>query len=252
MRIISFRKTKVPMTIGFLAFFAALAVLININSGVSVAKTANSTLYESGSAKPGVAASAKPVIVIDAGHGGADSGCVGATGTLEKNVNLAIAGDIAEMLRFAGYEVVMTRDSDVSIHDKGTEGLRNQKVSDMKNRRAVVDKYPNGLFISIHQNQFTAPEYFGAQMFYSVANPDNSRLADIMQGKFRLLQPENLRETKLIDNGLYLFKETKQPSLLIECGFLSNPDDEAKLNSRDYQKEVALTIFSGINEFFNN
>lgn len=191
----------------------------------------------------------KQVIVLDAGHGGIDSGCVAVNGAYEKDINLDIVKDLGALLTLNGYEVVYTRDDDVSIHDNGVEGIRNQKISDMKNRLEIVKRYPDSVFISVHQNLFTDPAYFGGQMFYTTNNSANFRLARIMQGLFAKLQPGNDREVKLIDNGLYLFKSTEQPALLIECGFLSNPEDAANLSSAEYRRKTAFTIYSGIAEF---
>ena len=184
-------------------------------------------------------------------HGGADPGCVGVGGELEKDINLAIALNLRDLLEFSGFAVVLTRDSDISLHDEGIEGLRKQKLSDMENRKKVLLEYPDSIFLSIHQNQFTEPQYFGAQMFYSTVNRDNFKLAQIMQGKFHELQPENDRQAKLIDGELFLFKSTPQPALLIECGFLSNYNDAANLSDSEYQKKVAFTIYRGIVEFLN-
>lgn len=192
----------------------------------------------------------KQVIVLDAGHGGMDSGCVAVNGVYEKDINLDIVKDLGALLTLNGYEVVYTREEDISIHDNGVEGIRNQKVSDMKNRLAIVENYPDSVFISVHQNLFTDPAYFGGQMFYTTNNASNFRLARIMQELFAQLQPGNDREVKLIDNGLYLFKDTKQPALLIECGFLSNPNDAENLSSAEYRKKVAFTIYSGLDRYF--
>lgn len=191
----------------------------------------------------------KKVIVLDAGHGGADGGCVGVNGVYEKDINLSIVKYLGTLLDFAGYEVVYTREEDVSIYDNGVEGLRNQKISDMENRLKIIKSYPDSVFISVHQNQYVKPEYFGGQMFYTTNNSGNFRLATIMQGLFAELQPKNDRSVKLIDNGLYLFKTTEQPALLIECGFLSNENDAAELSSMEYQKKVAFTIYKGITQF---
>lgn len=196
-----------------------------------------------------VGAVPKKIIVLDAGHGGADGGCVGINGVYEKDINLGIVQYLGTLLKFGGYEVVYTRDGDVSIHDNGVEGLRNQKISDMENRLEIVKSYPDSVFISVHQNQFVKPEYFGGQMFYTTNNNGNFRLATIMQGLFSELQPGNDRDVKLIDNGLYLFKNTQQPAILIECGFLSNADDAANLSNTEYQKKVAFTIYKGLTEY---
>lgn len=185
-----------------------------------------------------------------AGHGGADGGGVGINGTIEKDVNLNITKYLGSMLSLSGYEVVYTRTEDVSIYDDGITGLRKQKISDMENRLEIVNKYPDSVFLSIHQNQYTDSAYFGGQMFYTTNNKNNFRLATIMQNKFAELQSGNDREVKLIDNGLYLFKTTKQPALLIECGFLSNKNDAELLKSPEYQKKVAFTIYRGLSEYF--
>ncbi|MBP5605007.1 MAG: N-acetylmuramoyl-L-alanine amidase [Ruminiclostridium sp.] len=192
----------------------------------------------------------KQVIVLDAGHGGLDSGCIAVNGVYEKDINLDIVKDLGALLTISGYEVVYTREEDISIYDNGVEGIRNQKVSDMKNRLDIIKKYPDSVFLSVHQNLFTDSAYFGGQMFYTTNNSDNFRLARIMQGLFAKLQPGNDREVKLIDNGLYLFKDTEQPALLIECGFLSNPGDAENLSTSEYRKKVAFTIFTGLEEYF--
>ena len=146
--------------------------------------------------------------------------------------------DLSDMLTLSGFNVVLTRDSDISIHDEGIKGTREQKVSDMKNRLDIINKYGDCLFLSIHQNKFTEPEYFGAQIFYTANNPDNRMIAQIMQDNFKTIKQEG--------DELYLFKNTKIPAVLIECGFLSNPDDAANLSDTDYQRKVAYTIYNGI------
>jgi len=228
------RNLKLPLTFAFLACFVIVALTAN-NRTASVPAVAG--------------ANGKPVIVLDAGHGGADPGCVGVGGELEKDINLAIALNLRDLLEFSGFAVVLTRDIDVSIHDDGVEGLRKQKLSDMENRKKIILEYPDSIFISIHQNQFTQPQYFGAQMFYSTVNRDNFRFAQLMQEKFRELEPENDREAKLIDGELHLFRNTPQPALLIECGFLSHAGDAENLSDSEYQKKVAFTVYRGIMEF---
>jgi N-acetylmuramoyl-L-alanine amidase len=122
----------------------------------------------------------------------------------------------------------------------------------MQNRKAVIDAHKdNSLFFSIHQNRFTDEKFTGAQMFYTTMNPDNHRLAQILQNSFGVLQVGNEREIKLIDNELYLFKETTQPAVLIECGFLSNAEEAVRLNNPDYQKKAAFTIYKGILDYLN-
>ncbi len=232
-------KSKIPFIVTFACCVtvAALAAGVHASDDAKAAKTSSEM-------------TPKQVIVLDAGHGGLDSGCVAVNGTYEKDVNLDIVKDLGALLTLNGYDVVYTRTEDISIYDDGVEGVRNQKVSDMKNRLKIVQSYPDSVFISIHQNQFTLSGYFGGQMFYTTNNSANYKLAKTMQELFSQLQPGNDREIKLIDNGLYLFKDTTQPALLIECGFLSNPGDAANLSDPQYRKKVAFTVFTGLEKFF--
>ena len=191
-----------------------------------------------------------PVIVLDAGHGGIDGGCSSADGVPEKGINLSILLKLRDMLEISGYDVVVTRDTDTSIHDKGIEGIAQQKSSDMDNRLAIFNDNDNAVCISIHQNQFTQPQYHGAQMFYSATNPESESLARAMKSSFtKLLQPDNQREIKQCGKELFLCYFSKNPTVMVECGFLSNPEEAALLASDEYQAKVAFTIFSGISEF---
>lgn len=199
------------------------------------------------------AAPERPVIVIDAGHGGMDGGCVSIDGVPEKGINLNIALTLKDTLAVMGYHPVCTRETDISIHDSGVEGLSKQKKSDMDNRLALINKYSGAMAVSIHQNQFTDSKYSGAQMFYSAENPDSERLAAAMKQQFvSLLQPENTRETKPVGDELYLLHNAKCPAVMVECGFLSNPEESQKLQQPDYQKQTAFTIFTGISEYSSN
>ncbi len=193
----------------------------------------------------------RPIIVLDPGHGGLDSGAVGGNGTLEKDVNLSIVRILRDMLELSGFDVVLTRSEDISIYDAGVEGIRNQKLSDMDNRLEIVQSYPDSIFLCIHQNNYTDPKYFGGQMFYNNNNPNNRTLAQIMQNKFAELQPGNDREIKLSGDELFLLKSNPNPSLMIECGFLSNPDEEARLSTWEYQQQVAFSIYGGLMEYID-
>lgn len=119
----------------------------------------------------------------------------------------------------------------------------------MDNRLELFNKYDNAVCISIHQNQFTDPVYSGAQMFYSATDSNNEMLAKSLQKSFQVLQPENKREIKLCGKELFLCYYSENPTVMVECGFLSNPEEAALLNTEEYQEKVALTIFSGINSF---
>ena len=229
-------KDKIP-TVAAVGCCCAVLVLSGVAKSVEKSESAMAETTE------------KQIIIIDPGHGGPDGGGIGINGTIEKDVNLNISKYLGSLLNISGYEVVYTRTEDVSIYDEGTEGLRNQKISDMENRLEIIKKYPDSIFFSIHQNQYTDSSYFGGQMFYTTNNSSNFRLATIMQEKFAELQEGTDREVKLIDNGLYLFKNTEQPALLIECGFLSNVKDAENLSNPEYQKKVAFTIYRGLTEY---
>lgn len=192
------------------------------------------------------------ILILDAGHGGIDGGCSTADGQTEKGINLNIMLSVRDLSKMFGYNVEVTRDKDKSIHDKGVTGIRNQKVSDMENRLELFNKYTNAVCVSIHQNTFSDPKFSGAQMFYSEKNTLSEQLAAIMQQKFVTnLQPDNLREIKLCGDELYLCYYCNNPAVMVECGFLSNYEEAAKLTNAKHQQKIAFTIFSGINEFVN-
>ena len=226
-------KQSVKLTLSIVSAFVLLAVCARVTEHALPASAP---------------AAEKPVIVLDAGHGGLDSGAVGKSGLLEKDVNLSIVLGLRDMLEMSGFEVVLTRDEDISIYDAGTEGIRNQKLSDMDNRLEIVQSHPDSIFLCIHQNNYTDPQYFGGQMFYNNNNPNNRTLAQIMQNRFAILQEGNDREIKLSGDELFLLKSNPNPSLMIECGFLSNPEEEAKLSTWEYQQKVAFTIYGGLME----
>lgn len=141
----------------------------------------------------------------------------------------------------------VTRDCDKSIHDEGIEGIAAQKSSDMDNRLALFNKNTNAICISIHQNQFTDSKYSGAQMFYASTNKKSESLARSLQNSFvQFLQPENTREINQCGKELFLCYYSENPTVMAECGFLSNPDEAALLNTEEYQNKVAFTLYSGI------
>lgn len=229
-------RKSIKLTISIIGCFVLLAVCARV--------TENALPTSAG-------ASEKPVIVIDAGHGGLDSGAVGISGVLEKDVNLSIVLALKDMFEMSGFKVVLTRSEDISIYSPGVEGIRNQKLSDMDNRLKIIQNYPDSIFLCVHQNNYTDPQYFGGQMFYNNNNPNNRTLATIMQKRFAALRPGNDREIKLSGNELFLLKSNPNPSLMIECGFLSNPEEEQLLSTWEFQQKVAFTIYGGVLEFID-
>lgn len=192
------------------------------------------------------------MVYVDPPHGGIDGGCTSADGVPEKGINLDIMLRLRDLLEINGYEVRVTRDTDRSIHDSGIEGIAEQKSSDMDNRLAVFNENENAICLSIHQNQFTDPKYSGAQMFYSNSNSTSEAFARALQNRFReLLQPDNTREIKLCGKELFLCYYSKNPTVMAECGFMSNPEEAALLNTEEYREKVAFTLYTGISDFVN-
>ena len=193
----------------------------------------------------------RPVIVIDAGHGGEDSGAV-ANGIMEKNINLSIALKLRDMLRASGCQVVMTRESDVSIGDASAATTREQKVSDLKNRVKIINDGTNRILVSIHQNKFEQSQYFGTQMFYSKNHAQSRELAEELRKSVTgMLQPDNQRELKPADSNIYILNQAKVPAVIVECGFLSNEQEAKKLADSDYQQKMAFSVFCGIMGYVN-
>lgn len=189
-----------------------------------------------------------PCILIDPGHGGADGGASAADGTLEKDLNLAMSLPLRDMLTVMGYTVQMTRTTDVMLNTEG-ETLRERKVSDIHNRAAMAEDAD--LTVSIHQNKFTQPQYHGTQIFYS-ANTEESRvLADsVREQVIGLLQPNNTRELKRGTADIYLLYHATRPAILVECGFLSNQAELAKLKDAAYQQQMAFAVAAGVMTYF--
>lgn len=189
-------------------------------------------------------------IVIDPGHGGVDGGATGIGGVVEKDINLQIGLKLRDIFQMNGYQVVMTRDTDKSIHSSG-KNLSQQKKSDMQNRLKIIENTPNSITISIHQNLYEESKYSGAQMFYGRVNEESKLLASAIQKRFVAnLQKDNKREIKEAQKNLYLMYYAKTPIVLVECGFLSNPVESALLSDDTYQNKVAFTIFCGIMDYF--
>lgn len=193
------------------------------------------------------------VLVLDPGHGGEDGGAVAADGTVESQINLAIALQIEEIAQLLGMDTEMTRREDVSIHDAGSETLRQKKVSDLKNRVALINSVSGGILLSIHQNSMpTAPSVHGAQAFYNGTDGSEALAQDIQTALNSLINEETApKSPKRIGESIYLMKNVTVPAVLVECGFLSNPQETARLQTSIYQTRLAMTILSGVMAHFN-
>lgn len=192
-----------------------------------------------------------PNIIIDAGHGGIDSGAIGIDNVLEKDINLSIALNLRDLLKASGFNVKMTRESDISIHNDDSATIRGKKVSDLNNRLKMINADSNNLLISIHQNKFEDSKYKGAQVFYSKNNSLSKELAQSIRSSFKaLLQKDNNREIKPSPSGVFILNKSQVPSVIIECGFLSNQEDVSNLNNESYQKKVAFSIYCGFIDYW--
>ena len=178
----------------------------------------------------------KEVVVIDAGHGGHDPGKVGVNDALEKDINLQIAEKVKKHLEKNEIEVVMTREDDV---------MEDTKLEDMKKRVALINKTKPAITVSIHQNSYSDPGVKGAQVFYYVNSDVSQEAASLMQEVLRKVDAENTRQIKS-NSDFYMLKKTEVPTIIVECGFLSNPGEAEKLVSEEYQEQMAQAICSGI------
>lgn len=183
------------------------------------------------------------IVVLDAGHGGCDGGKVNADGVVESELNLAITLKLRDALEAKGVKVVLTRDSGEGLY---REGDRNLKASDMKRRVEIMDNSGADLAISIHQNSFTDSRAHGAQVFYYEGSEEGKRIAEAIQKDLvTYVEPENQRLAKG-NKTYYLLKKTKIRTVIVECGFLSNPDDAAKLVTEEYQDLIAGQLAESI------
>lgn len=182
------------------------------------------------------------IVVIDAGHGGEDGGAVSVSGAIESQINLAIALRLDQILGLYGVNTVLLRDSDISLHDPDAQTLRQKKVSDLHNRVAAIEALENPVLISIHQNTYTSSQYHGAQVFY--ANGELSLpFAQITQSTLKqALDPNNERQPTAIPESVYLMNHISCRAILVECGFLSNPQEDALLQSPEYQTKLAAAL----------
>ena len=185
-------------------------------------------------------------VILDAGHGGEDGGAVSLTGVPESGINLAITLKVDQLLGFYGLSPILLRETDVSLHDPEADTLRKKKVSDLHNRVAAIEATENALLLSIHQNTFSNSSYHGAQTFFR-AGDESKALATLLQDTLREgADPANRRTPAKIPDSIYLMKHITCPAVLVECGFLSNPTEEAKLRDSAYQTQLAICMTSAL------
>lgn len=192
-------------------------------------------------------------VIVDAGHGGDDGGAIGIDGTVEKDINLDIALKLEKILKFYGFNVIMTRTQDVMTCDDGLDSLRKRKISDIHNRFELMRKNPDAIFISVHQNKFEDSSQHGTQVFYSGNDERSKELAEAIQTSVTLtLQRKNDRVVKKSGSGIYLLYHAKIPAVLVECGFISNSDEVKKLKDERYRMKLAILIADGLLKYLSN
>lgn len=184
-------------------------------------------------------------IVIDAGHGGRDDGCSGFGGSKESDINLKVAKNLKTFLEEMGVKVVMTRSDKNALYDADAT---NFKESDMKNRMKVIDSANPQMVISIHQNSFTDSSVKGAQAFYQEDEEKSKVFAESVQSQLLTQLPNAKKECNAGD--YYLLKESRYPAIIVECGYLTNSEEEKLLISDEYQNKVAYSIMCGVVKYF--
>lgn len=191
------------------------------------------------------------VILVDPGHGGIDGGAVSKSGIMEKDINLRIGLKLRDKLINEGYKVIMTREEDKGLYeDEGR--IRKKKIEDLNNRCKIKDESNCDMFISIHLNAFPESKYYGAQVWYS-RNRDSQKLARIIQENLKndLDSSNNRKEKAALDSYKVLRNNDDMPSVLVECGFLSNALEEQKLSNEEYQSKIAESITKSIKSYYN-
>jgi len=240
MIVIRFRLKRALLTAGAMAAACVFTAL-----GVFLVQRAARRAAASPAACP------DPVILLDAGHGGEDGGAVGVGGVVEKDLSLAVTLKLDSFLRAMGYQTILTRASDMDLHDVTASTMRERKVSDIHNRFAMQEALRDkDLFVSIHMNKFPGSGAHGTQVFYSKNTPRSSLLAQaIQESVVRLVQPENTRQIKPSGDSIYLLYYAKKTAVLVECGFISNAEEAEKLQQDEYQNRIAFAIACGILDF---
>ena len=187
-------------------------------------------------------------VVIDVGHGGCDPGKVGVGGILEKDINLAVALKLETLLKQTDMHVVLTRKTDCGLYD---EYATNKKAQDMRRRIEVMAKEKADLVVSIHQNSFQDSAVYGPQCFYYANSKEGQQAAAILQNTLNQGLCIDAPRQEKANDSYYILKKSAMPTVIVECGFLSNPKDAEKLVDDAYQEKLAFQIYMGIQRYFN-
>jgi N-acetylmuramoyl-L-alanine amidase len=197
------------------------------------------------------------IVVLDAGHGGEDPGAVSDySGIKEKDVNLIIAKKAKELLENEGYKVLLTREEDVLVYEPGTQRMFQKRKQDLLKRKKMMDESGADAVVSVHLNKFEQTQYHGAQVFFPHNSPDSTKLAVSIQKSIKeTADPRDYRQAlvrgKVNELPIIIFRDLKVPTVVVECGFLSNVEEDSRLASEEYQGKLALAIKQGIVNYFN-
>lgn len=244
MVIINKKRIQIIMACIFISLFAF---------SIQMSQTQNNT-QRTNSSNNLVETTSTPVsgktIVIDAGHGVPDEGAQSGTGTTEAETNLKISLKVQNLLEQSGCTVILTRSDENAIYDVDSNTLKQKKISDIRNRVKIGNESSADIFVSIHLNKIPQQQYYGWQCFYKEGNEQSNKLAKSIQENLnKSMQKENNRVAMKIDN-IYIIKHVEIPTSIVECGFLSNPEEEKQLLDDNYQNRLAWGIYSGIINYF--
>lgn len=238
--------------VSFITKFSAVTLVFSV--GVILLGSLFAGTYDNSTATVSETEGKGCIIVIDPGHGGEDGGAVAIDGTVEKDLNLEFSKTLDSLCGLLGIKSVLTRDTDTLLYDKYNEFedyKGKKKVYDLKNRlRFTEEQGDEALFVGIHMNKFPSEKYSGTQVYFSPNNSNSQTLAQNLRDSIiHSLQPENDREIKKAGSSIFLLKRLTVPAVLIECGFLSNEAETARLKSTEYKKEFSLTTAAALGEF---
>jgi len=189
-------------------------------------------------------------VILDAGHGLPDEGAVGFTGTTEQAINLEIVLKLQKLIEQSGSKVILTRSDENGIYSADSTSLRNKKISDIKNREYIVDNSNADIFISIHLNKYQDSKYSGWQTFYQSKIDNSKLLATSIQNELNNNINNDNKRVPMAIKGVYLMEHISIPGVVVECGFISNPNEEELLKQETHQSKLAWGIYTGVKKYF--
>ena len=246
MVVFSKKRIEIIISCVIVALFV-FSIQISNNKNTKDAKNTNET-------KSTIETTATPAsgktIVLDAGHGVPDEGAESSNGTTEAETNLKIALKVQNLLEQSGCNVILTRSDENAIYDLDANTLKQKKISDIRNRVKIGNEASADIFVSIHLNKIPQSQYYGWQCFYKPNDEQSIKLAkQIQENLNKSIQKENKRVAMKLDT-VYIMKHVEIPISIVECGFLSNPEEEKQLLDDNYQNKLAWGIYNGIQEYF--